>query len=65
MAVDTEKPDTAHVADLEKESSESPTTQATPYIPANDEEYNVTFKTWIVVCVSRDPSRKPIGFKAD
>lgn len=46
--------------DIEKNNGQAPahnenTAKEVSYIPQSDEEYNVTFKTWIVVWVRPSP----------
>jgi hypothetical protein len=46
VSVDIEKPQESHVHQETSAGDKDGT-----YIPQSDEEYNVTFKTWIVVWV--------------
>ena len=50
--------------DVEKSSGQTPVdkenqVQDAPFIPSSDQEYNVTFKTWIVVAVRLTSTQLP------
>lgn len=60
MAVNTEPTVAKTSSDIEKTGhAENGDTAAAAYVPNSDEEYNVTFKTWIVVGVGRSSQPRP------
>jgi hypothetical protein len=52
MAVDENKPEVAQTeSHIDRNSNDASSNEKQPHVPAADEDYNVTWKTWVVVWI--------------